>query len=241
MAALTLLDCFLYAHDRDFTVDTNAAKLAMDVAVKDKTTFASGGWKECLAGLRSTALAYAGFLSHGAGDVDVALDGALGVSNRVFTMGPDDVEGQPAYLFRAGNMSTAMFGDGIGEPAGFTVNASGTDGFGVVRGQLAKAKGNVSAVGALGSGLNLGAVAAGKYLYGSFHVFTPGTTITVVLESDDANTFATATTRATLGPITTAGGVWATRVAGSITDTWFRYRVTAITGTFSVAGAIGIG
>src|SRR6266545_1939645 len=50
--------------------------------------------------------------------------------------------------------------------------------------QLAKAMGTVSATGALGSGCNLGAVSATQKLYATFHVFgTPGTTITVVIES----------------------------------------------------------
>jgi hypothetical protein len=43
----------------------------------------------------------------------------------------------------------------------------------------------------------------------------------------------------TFGPITTVGGTWGTRVAGAITDTWWRLRVTAITGTFQIACAAG--
>jgi hypothetical protein len=92
----------------------------------------------------------------------------------------------------------------------------------------------------LGTGYQLGAVAATQYLYGALHIFTAGTTITVVLESDDNAGFSSATTRATLGPLTTTGGTWATRVAGAITDDYYRFRVTAITGTFSVAGSAGI-
>jgi hypothetical protein len=36
------------------------------------------------------------------------------------------------------------------------------------------------------------------------------------------------------------GGYWATRVAGPITDPWYRLRVTAITGTATIAAIVGI-
>ena len=98
----------------------------------------------------------------------------------------------------------------------------------------------VSATGATGTGVQVGTVAAGQYLYASFHVFTAGTTITAVLESDNASNFATAATQMTFGPYTTTGGRWGVRVAGPITDDYYRFRITTITGSFVIAGAAGI-
>jgi hypothetical protein len=117
----------------------------------------------------------------------------------------------------------------------------GTNGVGVVRGGVAKAKGNVSSTGATGSVQQLGDVAANEFLYATLHVFSAGTTITVQVQSDDNSGFSSPTTRATFSGVTTAGGNWVTRVAGAITDTYWRFNVSAVTGTFSIAGAIGIG
>ena len=62
----------------------------------------------------------------------------------------------------------------------------------------------------------------------------------LTIESDDNGSFTSATTRATIGPLTATGGTWVTRVAGAITDDYYRFNVTAITGTFSVGAAFGI-
>lgn len=242
MAALALTDAFVYVAGHDFTGDSNQLALNMDAAALPVTTFRSGGWDEVVGGLKTQTLDLSGYWQSAVSDsVDSESFSDLATANRVHTIGPTETEGDVAYLFRAGKFHYEPFGGTIGDVAGFTLNSSGTDGYGVVRGQLAKAKGTVSATGALGTGLQLGAVGASEHLYASFHVFSAGTTITVVVESDDNSGFTTATTQATIGPITATGGTWAARVAGAITDTYYRLRVTAITGTFSVAGAIAIG
>jgi hypothetical protein len=241
MAVLPLTDCFLHVAGYDFTTDTNNAALGVEAAALDATTFGSSGATTLAGGLKSVSLSYSGFWQVD-GSSDQAVDNQgfpmLGTS-QAYTFGPVETEGSPAYMFEA-MKSSYSHGGGVGELMPFSLAASATSGQGVVRGQLAKSRGNVSATGAIGTGLNLGAVSASQYLYATFHVFTPGTTITVVVESDDNSGFTTATTRATIGPLTTSGGTWVTRVAGSITDTWWRFRVTACTGTFSVAGAIGV-
>src|SRR5690606_8311913 len=109
----------------------------------------------------------------------------------------------------------------------------------IVRGQLAKATGSVDSTGPLGSVLNLGQAASGQHVYASLHVFAAGTTITVLVESDDSADFASPTTQATIGPITARGGTWVTS-AGPITDTHYRLNVSAVTGTFTVAAALAV-
>jgi hypothetical protein len=127
----------------------------------------------------------------------------------------------------------------------FRLTASSSRGPGLasvggVRGRVMKTKAVVSATGATGTAQQLGAVASGQYLYAAFHEFVAGTTITGVLESNVDNTFGSPTTRITFGPITTQGGTWGTRVAGPITDTWYRLRITAITGSHTIACVAGI-
>jgi len=240
MAVVALTDATTYVHGYDMTGDTNDVRLVTDVVELDKTNFGSGGWKEVIGGLRSAVFTSAGFWQAGATSIDVESFPDLGTVDRVHTVAPFPTEGNPAYMFKAGKMQYALGGK-HGELAPFSLKSVGTNAHGVVRGKLLKAKGNVSATGALGTAVELAAVGASEYVYATFHVFSAGTTITAVLESDDNSGFTSATTRATFGPITTTGGTWATRVAGAITDTHWRLRVTAITGTFSVAGAVGIG
>lgn len=241
MATFVLDDATIWVHGYDFTTDLNQVSLNITAEQLDATTFGGGGYRARQGGLRSVESQVAGFWqSATSGAVDPETFPDLGTADRVVTLAPDSAETTPAYLFQAGKFAYQPFGQ-IGALTPFSLNMAGTNGVGVVRGQVAKAKGNVSATGATGSGVNLGAVGASQYLYASLHVFSAGTTVTIVVESDDNANFTSATTRATLGPITTTGGTWATRVAGSITDTHYRFRVSAVTGTFSIAGAIGVG
>lgn len=243
MAPLVLINAFVYVAGHDFTGDTNEAMVDGEYDVKDATTFraSSSGWKDFARTTRKVAFDEKGFWSSAASDsVDTEAFGDLAVANRVCTIGTAETETSPALLFQAAKFKLSQWGK-LGDLAPFQLSGSGTDKSGLVRGQLGKAKGTVSATGALGSGLNLGAVSSTQFLYATFHVFpTAGTTITVVVESATAGTFVGATTRATIGPLTTTGGVWLTPVAGPVTDTWWRFRVSAITGTFLVAGAIAI-
>ncbi len=240
MAVIALTNAELYVDSHDFTGDSNEVRLAAEAEALDRTTMRSGGWREFGMGVKTSTLTAAGFAQWGTDTTDEWTWNNLGATGKVVTIGAAETEGQPAYMLQS--MPVAyQFGGEHGELAPFALNGACSDGVGVNRGQLAKAMGTVSATGAIGTGLNLGAVSASQYVYSTIHLFgTAGTTITVVVESDDASNFPSATTRITHGAHTTVGGRWGTRVAGSITDTWWRARVTAITGTWTVAVAIGI-
>lgn len=241
MSELALIDAFAYVAGHDFTTDTNQLQLSGQAAQLDATTFGSQGWMENAYGLKSYDFNMQGFWQSAAADsVDDESFGDLNVS-RVHTFGPNEVETNPAYIFNAAKSNYKLLDGGVGALAGFTLASVGQDAFGVVRGQLAKAKGAMNATGLLGSGVNLGAVPAGQYLYATLHIFTAGTTATVQVQSATSGAFAGPTLRGTIGPVTARGGTWLTRVAGPITDTWFRFNVSAITGAFVAAGAIAIG
>ncbi|GIH76139.1 hypothetical protein [Planobispora longispora] len=241
MAPTVLLDAYAYVAGHDFTTETNRLSWSGEAAALDRTTFGSGGWTELTGGLKSHTFDMAGFWDSAAADaVDPEAFTDLGGGGRVFTFGPIETEGEVAYLGQLGHFNYSLLG-AHGELAPFSLTSQGTDGVGIVRGKLAKAKGAAAATGVLGSVVELGNVPAGQYLYASLHVISAGTTITVQLQSDDSAGFASPTTRATIGPITTRGGTWATRVAGPLTETHYRLNVSAITGAHVVAGAIAIG
>lgn len=235
--ALVLLNATTFVAGYDFTADTNKVQFDSTVADLDTTTFATTGWKSRTGGLKDATIHEDGLWSS---SPDSEAFTGLGVVDQPVTVSPTGVAASIAYMLRTEKMKYQAFGQ-IGALTPFALDLSASNSQGIVRGQLAAAKGNVSATGPLGSGLNLGAVGSTQFLYATFHVFgTPGTTVTVQVQSDTSNAFAAPTVRGTIGPLTTSGGVWMTRVAGAITDTWWRFNVSAITGTFTVAGAIGI-
>jgi len=239
VAIFTLTDALILAHDQDLSGQSNKTALKLSVADLDSSTFGQGGWQGVAGGLKSVALSADGFLEPTA-VLDAALFAALGAGDRAWTVAAANVAAQPAYLFQAGNFDYSQF-DQVGALAPFSVSAKGTNKNGAIRGQLAKPKGSVSATGALGSGVNLGAGGAGKSLYATLHAFTAGTTVTVIIQSDTTSGFSAPTTRATIGPITAVGGVFMVPVPiTAVTATWWRMNVSAITGTFTLAGAIAI-
>jgi hypothetical protein len=241
VASLSLTDATTWIGGYDFTTNLNEISLNTSVDDLDATTFGGGGYRARKGGLRTVESSLAGFWESATLDApDPQIFTNIGTADRVVTMAYDDAETSTAYMFQAGKFSYDMFGE-VGALTPFNVSMMGTNPVGLVRGQVTKAKANVSATGATGTGVNLGNVSASQYLYATLHVFSAGTTITVTVQSDDNAGFTTPTTRITFGPITTVGGTWGVRLAGALAETHYRFNVTAITGTFSVAGAIGIG
>lgn len=246
MTAFSLTDATILVSDHDFSGDSNQTTLSGEAEALESTTFRSGGARARVAGLKTTSLDVAGFWDP---TPDAKIFADLEASNmaKVVTVSPKNAEGSTAYIFRGGYFSYSQFGD-VGAIAPFNMNMMNTNREGLIRGALLKrattADGSnvtVNATGATGTAVELGAVPSGSYLYATMHVLTAATTITGVIESAAASNFSGATTRVTFGPLTTTGGTWGTRVAGSITDTWWRLRISAITGTFKIACAIGIG
>lgn len=240
MAKFALLDCEIYVAGYDFTGDSNSAQVEMEAEALKATTFGSGGWDECIAGLKTTTLELEGLWEAGAGTVDPEAFSAFGSTEQVHMLAPAGTETSVAYGWRAARFKYSLGGE-VGQIAPFALSSQGSGADGAVRGQLAKSKGSVSATGQLGSVLDLGAPSASQFVYAGLHVFSVGTSITVQVQSDDSSGFTTPTTRATIGPITATGGTWLTKVAGPFTgEEFWRLNVSAVTGTFVVAGWIAV-
>lgn len=242
MGVIALTDAFLYIDGHDFTGDSNEIRLACEGQQLDKTTFASAGSREYLMGLKTSTLDAAGHWQSAAADaVDPEIFPNLGTS-KVVTLGDIQTEGQMAAMVKSMPVNYQPFRGKVGDIAGYGLTGACSDGIGVIHGTLAVEKTTVTSTGAKGTALNLGLIGAGQYLYATLHLLgTAGTSITAVVESDEDNTWSSATTRITFGPLTAGGGTWGTRVAGAVADDdWFRLRVTAITGTWSIACAIAI-
>jgi len=243
MGVLALTTAYAYVGARDFSGDINQWLLGAEATTPECTSFRSAGWREYKMGVKTSAFAMSGHYQSATADaVDPHVFDNLGVASQVITTGPEETEATPAFFHRGMQADVNLFG-AHGEINPFSVTAAGDDGpTGIVRGQLAVKMTTVTTTGAKGTALNLGLIGAGQYLYATLHLLgTAGSSITAVVETDEDNTFASATTRITFGPLTAVGGNWGTRVAGAIaSDDWQRLNITAITGTWVIACAIGI-
>ena len=213
----------------------NKVALKLSVAELDATTF-NQSHQVKLGGLKTIEYQQDG-LWDSFPDASIFL--TLGAGSQAVMVQPSGIEGGLAYIFQGANFKYDQFG-AVGEIVPFSMSMSGTDGIGIIRGQNAAFTRTVSATGQVGSVLTITGPSATQYIYATLHVHTAATTITVLIESAPASNFATPTTRATIGPLTTTGGTFMTRVVGPVTDGFWRMNVSAITGTFVISGAIGI-
>jgi hypothetical protein len=244
MSTQALLDATTWVGGFDFTGTMNQLTLNGEHEALDATVFGSAARRR-KAGLQDVSAQLTGFWDGAENAVDQEVFATVGGAAQAATHTPNGTAGEVAYFYEASEFTYSMFGE-VGQLPPYTLSLSGSSGNaqpGLIRGALAAAKGNVSTTGDFGSAVNLGAGSAGEYLYAVLHEFTAGTTLTVKIESDDAEAFSDPSdvTSATIGPVTTAGGTFMTRVdASAFTDGWYRFNATAVTGTFNVAAAVGI-
>lgn len=207
----------------------------------DRTTMRNnGGARRFKMGLITTQATVGGFVDMAAKDA-LLMSAFQGRSSLAFAAGNEETEGQPACLMQIVKPQLGQHSGQVGQLPKDSVGVSSTDKYGGVRGTVLVKATSVSTTGAKGTAVELGATSSTQHLFGAFFLLgTAGTTVTAVLESDADNTFGSATTRVTFGPLTAVGGTWATPVAGAITDTWYRLRISAITGTWVIACLAGI-
>lgn len=241
MAKFAWLNATVWGGGFDFTGQANSVTANAEVAPLDVTTFGSGGWQENIAGLKDYNLEVGGFWESATGTttVDPYEFARMGATGQTYFVSPNAVAGSVGYALNAMD-SQYQFGGEIGSAAPFSVSAVAATPYPMVRGQIAAAKGNISATGQAGSVLTLGATSGTQFVYAGIHVFSPGTTVTVQLQSSTVIGFGAPTTRATFPAITTQGATWLTPLAGPVTDQFWRLNVSAVTGTFSLGAWIGI-
>jgi hypothetical protein len=235
MGIFVLTDATVYLDELDASCTTNSVTFGTSVDVKDATVFCSGEWREMLAGLKTVEFTYAGFGDFAATGNDVFDFAHLG-SDVLHTVSPDGADGSVAYTFVAAKSSYRQSAQ-VGEVFGIEGSAVNRR-YGAIRSRLLLPKQTVTGD-TTGTDLELGDVSATEDLYTAIHCFSAGTTATVIVESDADDTFASATTRSST-VVTAAGGTWVTPVAGAITDEHWRVRVESVTGSFSLAVAVGI-
>jgi hypothetical protein len=243
MSKFVLTDVRLFAGGADLSGSTNKAEIAAEFEEKDSTNYRSGGYKEVLAGLASSSINAEGQWE--AGDTSLVDDAAWAMlaGRTAWTVCPTDATvGAVAYTSYF-LTSSYKLGDQVGEIAPWTGKASGS--WPLARGQVAHPPGTARTATGTGTGVQLGAVTAGKRLYASLHVLSAaGTTpsITARVESDDSGGFASPTTQLTFTAATARGGEILRTSGSAITDTWYRlaWTISGTSPSFLFAAALGI-
>lgn len=258
MSTMVFTDAKVYVGGYNVSGYANEATLSLSPDMLNETTFGNTTTKN-KPGMLSLKGGVKGFMDYtyplGSpnGDTLNSLDSLTfskltdGVLTDVLTMAPvGNAEGDLAYFCQHVSSRYMPLSGAVGQliPYELDFNAIGTR---LIRGQVGMTGVKTSTGSGVGaSGLNVsGGVLSTQRLYAAVHVIsTSGTTpsLTVVVESAAANTFASPTTRITFSPFTTSVGSSWQSVAGAITDTWFRMRWTISGGTpsFTVFGAIGV-
>lgn len=194
-----------------------------------------------LAGLRDVVLALEGYMDSSV--IDAALFAEIGAVDTPVTFSPDGgAEGAIGYGLRAAASTYSPSGE-VGAMFAFSYNAQASAGDALVRGEIGL-NATLTTTGNR-TGRQLGAVAAGQSLYASLHVLSAAgssPTLDAIVESDDADGFASPTTRIAFSQATAIGAQWGAPAAGAIADDWYRFGLTIGGGSpsFLAVGFIGI-
>lgn len=234
-----------FAVGLDLTSHSNKLELTSEVEEKPTTNYGSDGWSEVVGGLASSSIAGEGQWEAGdAAPVDDATWAQLGgVGPWSVSANNSAAVGGLCYFTRAMRADYTLLGT-VGDVAPWVSTAKSS--WPLVRGQFAHPPGTARSADGSGSGLELGAVPAGRRLFAALHVLSvAGTTpsLTVRVESSTDDTFADPTTRATFDAAAAAGGQIVRTDGSAIADTWWRlaWTVTGTTPSFLFAAALGIG
>ncbi|WP_411132703.1 hypothetical protein [Streptomyces sp. 030-HV] len=245
MAKTVLTNVRCFASGLDLTSHSNKVELSAEVEEKDTTNYGSSGWEEVVGGLASAEIAGEGQWEAGdPGKVDDASWAQLGGTGPWSVSGNNSAAvGELAYFTNAMRADYTILGE-VGDVAPWTSTAKSS--WPLVRGQFAHPPGTARTATGTGTGLELGAVPAGKRLYAALHVLSVAGTspsVTVRVEAAADSTFATPTTRATFTAATAPGGQIVRTDGAAITHTWWRvaWTITGTTPSFLFAAALGIG
>lgn len=242
MATFVLTDGRLFMDGYDFSSHTQSMTLDLSADEVDVTPINSGGFRSRIAGLQDASLTANGFFEAGVGKPD-ALSGISAGSEIISTISATSSAGDIAYILKSRQFSYQI-GGSIGDAMPFSINNSNSSDRAVRGTILVDDSANLTATGN-STGRQLGAVAAGKSLYVAAHVVsvsgTSTPTLALKVQSDDNASFTSATDRITLTNFTAVGAQYS-KVAGAITDDYFRinYTLSGTSPSFKVFITVGI-
>ncbi|WFF07254.1 hypothetical protein O7622_01235 [Micromonospora sp. WMMD1076] len=233
----------------DLTSASNKVEVGGEAEERDVTTFGSYDaatdriWKEVIAGTKTGKASASGFWQAGdPGMVDDASWSSLGGVGAWTVCPRGAAVGDVAYVTQAMRGSYQLGGT-QGEIAPWSAGWSGS--YPIVRGLIAHPPGTARTATGVGTAVQHLAVPAGGELIAALHVLsvagTATPTITVKIQSDDAAGFSSPTDLITFTAATARGGE-AKRLAGPVTDTYYRasWTITGTTPSFLFVVSLGV-
>lgn len=217
----------------DMSGDMNALAISHSANLQENTALGDS-FVSRLAGVKTASIQHEGYWND---TPDEQFFSKIGATNAVMSMSPEDgADGERAYIMQCplaeyspggsfGDMfAFSISGDADGELVRSTIMASVT-----------------SSSSSNGTARQLGAVSATQKLYATVHCLTQvGSTLDVVIQSDDNGGMSSPVTRGTFTQITGIGAQWLTPVNGAITDDYWRVNYTISGGSFTFIVVIGI-
>jgi hypothetical protein len=225
VAPYVLLNSKLWVDGIDMSGYKNRIALSSPRALKEHTRFGDSGIRRA-GGLRETTLRSQGFWDTATGfggtlyEPDKPYADDVGVVDVPVSVAPETgVEGSIGFLFRSA-VARYELGAQVGDMLAFSVDASASDGVGLVRAQVLANK-DVAAGGPTnGTAFQVGAIAAGQSAYAALHVLAVGTSLDVKIQRDTVG-FPSAVDAITFAQATAIGSQFAT-LAGPQTDDYWR-------------------
>lgn len=247
MSVTKWTDAHIFVGSRDLTGKHNSISVAYNVAMLDATVFGVGtkvnhpgiaDWKVDGEGLydagADVAATGVSFVESDSPDGLFNLVGSAGALISVTDVAP--ALGGVAYFLKTVQADVQFFG-GHGDLIPFSISSSPSS-YGC-RGSVLLPNAQQTGAGN-GSGLQLGALTSDQRLVVGLHVLQfNGTTMTMIVQSDNANGFGSPTTVATMTAATGLTSQWK-EVAGPITDDWFRASWTFTGTSFTALVVVGI-
>ena len=218
----------------DLTTQLNQVSIDLSAEALDRTDF-SDTTRKRVGGLKTAAISAAGFF--GAAEPDASLFADLGGADKLITVAATTVEGDIAYFLRSLVSEYAPLDGNIGDLAGFSLVAGANLGD-LIRGTIGH--NNTQTATGNATGRQLGAIAAGQSIYVGTHITAfNGTSVQIIIQSDDNSGFTSATDRITFSAATAIGSQFAS-LAGAVTDDWWRVRYVVIGTSFTFTTTFGI-
>lgn len=243
MAKFVLENVRMFSGGADLTSRSNRVEVSMEAESKDSTSFVPTGpvWHEELPGIKSSTITAAGQWE--AGDLSMVDDhswAGLGAIAPVTVAPRTAADGVLAYL-TAYNRQAYSLGGSVGDVIPWSGNWNGT--WGLAKGIILATPTPRTATGS-GSVFQLPAVLAGQYLVGTLHLMSlTGTTpsVAATVQSSAVVGMTSPTTRLTFNTQSAIGGQ-VFRIAGPITDTYYRlnYTIAGTTPSLLFMSAIGV-
>jgi len=241
---MILTDCRIFAGGAHLSGQSNRIELSGECDEEDITNFLSAGWHERIGSLKGFKLAGGGqWNASDLSAVDASRWAAQGVAE-AWSVAPATVApGDRVYVGNAMQSKYNFFGE-VGKVAPWTIDASGTSP--LVRGRSLHNYTTARTATGSGTAVQNVAVGAASYLYCALHVIsvsgTASPTLTVRVQSDNAVGFPSPVTVQTFTAATAISNQFA-RVAGPITDDWFRadWTISGTNPSFLFVVTIGVG